>query len=139
MSEKLDFSKLIQRDKEQSQRGGRAASTALYQCVVFLGKPVIEEVDELNSLKFKLLCPKVAKRISEQRFIFPYYSKEVFGLAEEAANFFPQFIKRLISEGKLPEEVILEDKSVDESLVQLGIMDLQMTFLEKDLPEFKGF
>ena len=132
MGDKLDFNDIIRRSGGQTQSKERQLPSELYQCVAFFGRPVLDELEvEFQKWQF-LFRKKDLETLQHQRFIFPFYSKEVFVSQQEATNFLPYFVKRLIADAKLPQEVINEDKSINEDIVKLGIAPLTITMIEKD-------
>ena len=150
MTEKLDFNELLRRGNDRFAQKDKLPPSELFQCVVFYGKPVKEELFE-NGQDFK---PKrkwwgpwkddyqsimaINEFLDAQRFVYPFYSKEIFMSQQEATNFLPLFIKRLIKEEKIPANAIKEDRSVDEEVVKLGVAPLMITILEEVKDEFRG-
>ena len=147
MSEKLVFDEIIGKrgNDNLKQKNQQLLPTQLYQCIAFYGKQVLDEIEELYELNkvVPILGRKTLKEINEtlnkQRFIFPFYSKEIFMSQQEAEQFLPFFIKELIKEGKIPEEVIKEDRSVDDDKIKFAITTLIISTLEQEKTEFRGF
>jgi hypothetical protein len=152
---KLDVDKILRRGDREFSSASKMLSE-FFQVAVFFSHPVIEELDYLPDDKKEELIKKenffTRKKLrdfldtfpdlcniefSNQRFIFPFYSQEVFVTQTDAINFIPYFIKKLISDEKLPTNVINEDKSVNEDFVRTAIVPLQVVFLEKEKSEFK--
>jgi hypothetical protein len=148
--------KIMRRGNDRYTAGSKMPSE-LYQVAVFFSRPVTDEIEYLDANKWdKLLKQESVLRrgrlrafleafpnlcaieFEKQRFIFPLYSQEVFTVQADAVNYIPFFIKKLITDGKLPESVIKEDKSVDDDQIKTAIVPLQVTFLERDLSEFKS-
>ena len=136
--EKLDFNEIIKRSGGPAQKD-RAVPSELFQCVVFYGRPVTEEVPEIMEIPtISFFAKNAIQAIQKQRFVFPFYSKEIFGSQSEAQNFLPIFIRRLIKEEKLPSTVLNEDLSVNDDILKLGVAPLTVTILEQEKSEFKG-
>jgi hypothetical protein len=153
---KLDLDKILRRGDRDFTSGSKIPSE-LFQAAVFFSRPVSEELDQLNEeektellkqenfftrkkLKdffeaFPNLCDLTFKN---QRFIFPFYSQEIFVTQVDAVNYIPYFIKKLITEQRLPANVIKEDKSVDDDQIKTAVVPLQVVFLERDNPEFRS-
>jgi hypothetical protein len=68
----------------------------------------------------------------KQVYTLPFYSPEIFDDDNAATAFLPMFLARLIKEDKIPREVILPDKSVDEEYIRMAIAPLVVTQLELD-------
>jgi hypothetical protein len=126
----LDVDRIMRRgDKDVSSAS--KIPTDLFQIAVFYSRPVKDELDlnGLNTLTWK-------KKANNSLFIFPFYSKEIFTVQTDAINYIPYFIRQLISDGRLPTEVINEDKSINDNLIKPAIVPLEVVFLERD-NEFK--
>ena len=134
---KLNFEELIQRGNDPARKE-RDMPRELFQCAVFFGRPVLEELPPFQNWQF-LFRKSQKEELENQRFVFPFYSKEIFGTPQEAEKFLPMFIQQLIKEEKIPEEVIKADRSVDDNMVHLAIVPLQVTFLEMEKQEFRSF
>ena len=133
---KLDFNDIIRRQGGPSQDKTRIP-TEFHQCVVFYSRPVLEELESLQELNPIIAAVTgIQKKLKNQRFIFPFYSKEIFGSPQEAQMFLPNFIRRLLNEGKLPPEAVNEDKSVNDDILRAGVAPLAVTMIEEEKPEF---
>jgi len=156
-ADKLDFNEIVKRGNDRFRKE-RPMPSELYQCAIFFSRLVMEEIDELQSIRqiielkkwdkekkifnffnnnLRNLILQLNEDLEKQRFIFPFYSKEIFMSQQEATNFLPLFIKQLIKEEKLPASVINEDRSINEEIIKPAIIPLQTTVLEQDRPEFK--
>jgi hypothetical protein len=151
----LDLDKILRRGNRDFSTGSKVP-TELYQIAIFFSRPVIEELDYLSEEKQKELLKQESiltrgklksflnafpnlcdLEFANQRFIFPFYSQEIFATQTDAVKYIPFFIKKLIEDKKLPSEVIKEDRLVDEDLIKPAVVPLQVVFLERDNPEFK--
>jgi len=145
MSDKLDFNEIIRRSGGGEKSKERAFPSELYQCVVFFSRPIRDEFEEIQALDSvtPIILNKgpielVKNAAKEQRFVFPFHSKEIFTSQQEALNFLPIFIKRLMKEEKLPSFVINADMSVNEDVLKPGVAPLIITMLEGQKDEFKN-
>lgn len=107
-----------------------------FQCVIFYGRLVKEELELEIPLPKKIFkkyfnsIDEINKSLENKRFIFPYYSQEIFYTKEDAERFIPLFIQKLIDNDKLPNSIILEDKSVDDTQIQAGVVKLVTVDIE---------
>jgi len=150
----LNLDKILRRPERKEPQ--QVVPTELYQVAVFYSVTVIDELKFMDDEQIKTALKEVklfqkgrtkfalqnavelaAVQFENQRFVFPYYSREIFLSEPEARNFIPIFIKQMIKQEILPEDIILEDNSVDEDRVQISLVPLTMTFLEKEQSEFK--
>jgi hypothetical protein len=122
------FENFLRRHEEQEPK---SIPRELFQAVVFLKKPVEEEID-LNKLQ-KFLCKKKIKKI----FSYPFYSEDIFMSPKEVENYIPTFLKKLIGKGNIPLESI-KDNKVNYELIETGIVPLNFATLER-IDEFKNF
>ena len=60
-----------------------------------------------------------------------FVSPEIFMTENEAIQFIPFFIKRLIEEGKIKDDIVLPDKSINQKLAICGISSLTLTQMER--------
>lgn len=83
---------------------------------------------------YKKLCDK--RNFLDKPFYIniQYVSPEVFMSRTEAEQFAPYFIKKLVDDKVIGDEVILEDKSVDMSLATIGVAKLMLTKMERQDP-----
>jgi hypothetical protein len=146
------FENFLKRHGDKDQP--RTVPRDLFQVAVFFFRPVVEELNFekeeeakkilkksffLNKGKTKFALQNItefsSKLLENQKFVFPFYSEDVFMSPKEAENYIPRFIKKLIGEQKLPVEVILNN-SINYDIVQTGIVPLSLVTLEK-VNEFK--
>jgi hypothetical protein len=127
----LDIDRILRRGDRDVNSASKIPAE-LFQIAVFYGVPVIEELD----LR-KIDCLSWWKKATSSRFVFPFYSQEVFMTQTDAVKFIPHFIRKLITDKKLPTEVINEDTSVNENMIQTAVVPLNVVFLERELQEFK--
>jgi hypothetical protein len=126
----LDIDKMMRRGDRDVTMGSKIP-TELFQIAVFYGVPITEELD----LR-KIDCLSWWKKATSARFVFPFYSPEVFVTQADAINYMPYFIKKLISENKLPDTVITGNV-VNEDMIQAAVVPLNVVFLEREMKEFK--
>ena len=62
---------------------------------------------------------------------FTFTSGVIFTTKEEAANFLPHYVKKLIHDGDLPKDVVNEDGSINEDMVKTVMVKLEIGQLEK--------
>lgn len=109
-------------------KGNNADGANLFQVVVFYRRPVVEEL-ELQKNK------KLTNAVKTKSFVFPYYSREIFRLEDEAIKFVPNFIEQLVETKKLPPEIYHLDenghKYIKEDELQVAIAPLVITSLER--------
>ena len=110
--------------KRHSENEPKQMPRDLFQIVIFYKRPVEEELG-LNKLE-KFVCRNKIKA----NFVFPYYSEDIFMFPKEAENYIPRFIKKLIGEQKLPEDVI-KNNTINYDLVETGIVPLNLSTLER--------
>ena len=113
--------------KESLGKPGKAKLTGFMQSVVFYSRPVYEELEITDK--------KMIKSLDGKRFVFPYYSSEIFMSEEDAANFIPLFINKLIEEKILPADVIKKNGQIDDTKCKCGIVPLQVTKLERKIDD----
>lgn len=135
----VDFEGLMKREPASRRSGGQA--TEFFQCVVFYGSPMLEEIQELPKVLKKRgrRSKELSSKLEKTRITFPLYSKEIFMTQEDATKFFPIFIKKLIGDNMIPADIILPDRSVDETRVKFGVVPLEVTTLQEEKSEFKNF
>lgn len=107
----------------------RGMPTEFSQCVVFYGTPI---ADELENYVPKKVPAKLRDELSKQKFVFPYYSQQIFTSPKDAELFLPNFIRMLIKDGKLPEDVVDSKGLVDDSRVKVAVAHLDVAYLEKE-------
>lgn len=107
----------------------------LYQAVAFYASNVEDEIGPLSTLE---KMSSVGKKLKNKRFVFPFYSEQVFLSETDVKTFLPLFVKDLIKKGHIPSDVVLEDNSVDSSKLELAYVILNISLLEKDLKEFRN-
>jgi hypothetical protein len=61
----------------------------------------------------------------------PFYSQNVFMRSEDAEAFLPTFLNDLIKNGDVPKEVILENETVDETVIEFAVSPLTLTFVDR--------
>lgn len=61
---------------------------------------------------------------------YPYYAPNVFMEPSQATNFLPIYIKELIKSGDLPEDVVAEDGTLDDTRIKTAVVDVFLTALE---------
>ena len=105
----------------------------LYQAVAFFANSVEDEIGPLT----KLEKMAIGKKIENKRFVFPFYSEQVFLSEADVKTFLPVFVKELIKKELIPSDVILPDNTVDDSRLELAYVILNISLLEKDLKEFR--
>ena len=104
--------------------------TGFFQCVIFYGTPIANELENYVD-KTKKKTPKLLREeLENQKFVFPFYSSEIFPTQAQAQAFFPEFINKLIEDGKIPPEVIDEKKMLKEDLCKAGIVPLKFSVVE---------
>jgi len=158
--DKLDFNEIIKRKDGGVAAKDRPMPTEFFQCIALFSRPMFDELGEefIERYNHMITLPdffgKIIKRLNRsflkeyfttldkiekilisQRFVFPFYSKEIFMSREEAENFLPIFVKKLIKEEKLPENVVNKDMSVNEDIVRFGVYSLDITLLEQNRTE----
>jgi hypothetical protein len=126
----------------------------LFQVAVFYFRPIAEEINLEHEEKAQEIIKNagfwkrgkttfalqnisyfVKQLLNEQKFVFPFYSEDVFMFPKEAENYIPRFIKKLIGEGKIPEEAI-KDHTINYEIIETGIVPLNLATLER-VDEFK--
>lgn len=107
----------------------REAPTEYTQCVVFYGAPIADELDNWDNGKG--VPKKLRDELQKQKFVFPYYSSQIFMNPKDAEKFLPGFIRQLIEEKKLPEDVLKKDGLVDDTKVKAGLVHLDVSAIER--------
>jgi len=150
---KLNIDSILRRKEPERQA---PLPSEMFQVGIFFSQPVIAELnfnDEeaikeivdnttlLNKIQVKWTLNHIDEIVpillDKQRFVFPFYSNEVFLSKQEAQNFVPLFIKKLIQEEKLPQDIILDGGLVDDTRIQASLVPLTITFIERNLSEFR--
>lgn len=82
------------------------------------------------SLVYKKLYPK--RNFIDKPFYvsIQYVSPEVFMSSQDAEKFVPFFIKRLMEDKTIGEEVLMEDRSVNLDLLSVGITKLKLSKIQ---------
>src|SRR5574344_2186791 len=109
--------------KESLGKPGKAKPTGFMQSVVFYSRPVYEELEITDK--------KMIKSLDGKRFVFPYYSNEIYMAEEDAAKIIPLFIQKLIEEKIPPADVMNKNSQIDNTKCKCGIVPLQVTKLER--------
>lgn len=107
----------------------RSTPTEFTQCVVFYGAPIANELDDYDNGKG--IPKKLKNELEKQKFVFPYYSSQIFMNPKDAEKFLPSFVRQLIDEGKLPESILNKDNSIDENSIKLGLVHLDVSVIEE--------
>lgn len=63
------------------------------------------------------------------RYVFPFYSKEVFLTKEEAENYIPIFLKNLINDNNIDKDILSDQKLADE-YIKTAVWPLRVSKLE---------
>jgi len=141
--------------KRNAKEETRTVPRDLFQAVVFYFRPIIDEINledeekaqeilketpfyRKNKIKYVLqnITEISSKLLNNKRFVFPFYSEDIFMSPKEAEDYIPRFIKKLIGQNKLPANVI-KDHTIDYDMVETGIVPLNLATLEK-ISEFKN-
>jgi hypothetical protein len=112
-----ELNKKAVKSKQAVVDSSRTSSTpqSFFQCVVFYK----ETVPKRNFLDKPFFV--------ERQFCSP----EIFMSETDVGIFAPYFVKRLIDRGSIGGEVVLEDKSVDQELVERTVTKLTPTMMER--------
>lgn len=71
----------------------------------------------------------VGKILKKTLYVFPFYSKEVFLTKEEAENYIPIFLKKLVDENNIDKKVLTDQKFADE-YIKTAVWPLRISKLE---------
>ena len=63
------------------------------------------------------------------RYVFPFYSKEVFLTKEEAENYIPIFLKNLVNDNNIDKNILSDQKLADE-YIKTAVWPLRVSKLE---------
>lgn len=81
---------------------------------------------------FAIYNREVRVGFHKERVPFQFTSQTIFISKADGVHFIPYYIKQLIKEGSLPEDVVDANGIVDEKQVQCGVAPLKVGALEKD-------
>jgi hypothetical protein len=146
------FENFLKRNNDETKT--REMPRDLFQAVVFYFRPVCEELkfenEEvaqkllkeslfLNKGKIKFSLEHIRefseKLLEGQKFVFPFYSEDIFMSPKEVELYIPRFVKKLIGENKIPEDAIKEN-TINYEVIETGIVPLNFATMEKS-DEFK--
>lgn len=128
-----DFEASLKRHIPKDVDGIGRGPKELYQAVAFYASDAIDELQPLPKMSQFLL----KKHLKDKKFVFPFYSEEVFLTENDVKTFLPMFVKQLIEKKFIPKDVVLPDNSVDQSKLELAFVKLNIALLERDLKEFR--
>lgn len=105
-----------------------------YQCAIFYGVPLANELDEWEKDRTKKKCPRnLRHELETQRFVFPFYSNEIFPTSAQAQAFFPEFINNLIKKGFIPPTVVnSETHLLDDEVCKAAVVPLKFSVIDLD-------
>lgn len=107
--------------------------TEFCQCAIFYGVPIAGELDNYTNPK---KVPKALREeLENQKFVFPFYSQEIFPDRRSAELFLPGFVRDLISKGFLPKEVLDENNILNENMCKAATVPLKLSFIENAADE----
>lgn len=95
----------------QAKKSTQSETTELFQAIVFYYQNVG------NVFKKKT------------RYVFPFYSKEVFLTKEEAENYIPIFLKSLVNDNNIDKNILSDQKLADE-YIKTAVWPLRVSKLE---------
>ena len=105
-----------------------------FQCAIFYGAPIANELDEWEKDRTKKKCPRnLRHELETQRFIFPFYSNEIFPTSAQAQAFFPEFINRLIKDGFIPPDVVDQStKMLNDEICKAAVVPLKFSVIDTE-------
>lgn len=95
----------------RSKKSTSSEATELFQAIVFYYQNV--------GKGFK----------KKTRYVFPFYSKEVFLTKEEAENYIPVFLKSLVNDNNIDKNILSDQKLADE-YIKTAVWPLKISKLE---------
>ena len=101
-----------------------------YQCAIFYGTPIANELEFYNDGK-KVRSKDLKHELETQKFVFPFYSNEIFPTEKQAQAFFPEFINQLISKKFIPADVVDENKMLRDDICKAAIVPLKFSVIEE--------
>jgi len=103
-----------------------------WQCVVFYGTPIGNEIVAWEDEKVKKKTPKALRdELENQKFIFPFYSSEIFPTEFQAKAFLPGFVRELIEKHYLPPEVLDEKQILRDDVCKAAVAPLKFSVIEE--------
>lgn len=106
-------------------------STEYVQCAVFYGSPIMNELESYENVNKKKVPKELRDEIENAKFVFPYYSQQIFTSQQQAELFLPQFVRELIEKDMLPPDVLDEHQVLDPNRAQAAVVPLTVTIVEK--------
>lgn len=118
----------------QQQQYNKQGQSGFFQCAIFYGVPLANELVEWENDRTKKKCPKnLRHELETQRFVFPFYSNEIFPTSAQAQAFFPEFINRLIKDGFIPPDVIdAETHLLNDEVCKAAVVPLKFSVIDLD-------
>lgn len=95
----------------RAKNNTQSETTELFQAIVFY----YQNVEKLFKKK--------------TRYVFPFYSKEVFLTKEEAENYIPIFLKNLVNDNNIDKNILSDQKLADE-YIKTAVWPLRVSKLE---------
>lgn len=104
--------------------------TGFFQCAIFYGTPIANELENYNDKSKKKIPKLLREELENQKFVFPFYSSEIFPTQAQAQAFFPEFVNKLIADGLVPPDIVNEKKMLREDICKAGIVPLKFSVVE---------
>lgn len=118
-------------ENSQVRKMSRAAPEGFFQCAIFYGAPIAHELDCYETIRPRRIPKALRDELENQKFVFPFYSQEIFSSQKQAEAFFPEFINQLISKGFLPDSVVDMNKMLRDDLCKAAVVPLKFSVIEE--------
>lgn len=118
-------------ENSQVRKMSKAAPNGFFQCAIFYGTPIAHELDCYDGIKPRRIPKELREELENQKFVFPFYSQEIFPSQKQAEAFFPEFINQLIAKEFLPPEVVDVNKMLRDDICKAAVVPLKFSVIEE--------
>ena len=103
-----------------------------FQCAIFYGTPIAHELDCYDTIKPRRIPKELREELENQKFVFPFYSNEIFPTQKQAEAYLPGFIQDLIKRDFLPPTVLDENKRLRDDICKAAIVPLKFSVIDNE-------
>lgn len=103
-----------------------------FQCAIFYGTPIANELEHYDERAHKKTPKLLKEELENQKFVFPFYSNEIFPTFAQAQAFFPEFINQLIAKKLIPADVIDDNKMLKDDICKAAVVPLKFSVIDTE-------